>query len=41
MHQTQGHPSTLKKTLIALVAQIDHNTVRVGELNSPLSSMDR
>jgi exonuclease III len=42
MHQTQGHPSTLKKkTLMALRAQIDANTAIVGDLNTPLSPIDR
>jgi hypothetical protein len=41
MHQTQGHPSTLKKTLMALRAQIDTTTIIVGDLNNPLSPIDR
>jgi hypothetical protein len=41
MHQTQGNPSTFKKTLMALKALIDTNTVIVGDLNTPLSSRDR
>jgi hypothetical protein len=36
MHQTQGHPSTLNK-LMALIAQIDDNTVIMGKLNTALS----
>jgi exonuclease III len=32
---------TLKKNLMALKAQIDANTVIVGDLNTPLSSIDR
>jgi exonuclease III len=36
MHQTQGHPSALK-TPVALRAQIDTNTVIVGNPNTPLS----
>jgi hypothetical protein len=45
MQQTQGHPLTLKKnkqtTLMALKSQIDANIVIVGDLNSPLSPIDR
>jgi hypothetical protein len=43
MHQTQGCPSTLKKkqTLMALRALIDTNTGIVGDLNTPLSEIDR
>jgi exonuclease III len=42
MHQTQVHPSILKKkTLMALRAQINTNTVIVGDLNTPLSPIDR
>jgi hypothetical protein len=41
MHQTQGQQSTLKKTLMALTAQIDPNTVIVVDLNTPLSPIDR
>jgi hypothetical protein len=43
MHQTQGHPPTLKKKkpLMALRAQIDPNTVIVGDLNTPLLPIDR
>jgi hypothetical protein len=40
MHQTQGHSSTSKKTLMALRAQIDLNTEIVGDLNTPLSPID-
>jgi exonuclease III len=32
---------TIKKNLMALKAQIDANTVIVGDLNTPLSSIDR
>jgi hypothetical protein len=41
MHQTQGHPSTLKNTLMDIRAQIDINRVIVGDLNTPLSPIDR
>jgi hypothetical protein len=42
MHQTQGHPSTLKKKISnGLRAQIDTNTVIVGDLNTLLSPIDR
>jgi hypothetical protein len=46
MHQTQGNPSTLKKKkkkkpLMVLRAQIDTNTMIVGDLNTPLSPIDR
>jgi hypothetical protein len=45
MHQTQGHPSTKKKkkkkTLMALRAQIDTNTVIMGEMNTPQSPIDK
>jgi hypothetical protein len=50
MNQAQGYPSklktattttTTKKTLMALRAQRDSNTVIVGELNTPLSPIDR
>jgi hypothetical protein len=41
MHQIQGHPSALKNTLRALRAQIYANTVRVGDLNTPLSPVDQ
>jgi hypothetical protein len=40
MHQTQG-PIYIKKTLMPLTAQIDANTVIVGDLNIPLSPIDR
>jgi exonuclease III len=38
MHQTQGHPSTLKKkeTLMSLRAQLDPSTMIVGDLSTPL-----
>jgi hypothetical protein len=48
MHQTHGPLTTLKtkqnKTknpLISLRAQIDPNSVIVGDLNTPLSPLDR
>jgi sugar/nucleoside kinase (ribokinase family) len=42
MHQIQEHPYTLKKkTLMALREQRDTNTVVVGDLNTPLSLVDR
>jgi exonuclease III len=41
MHQTQGHPSTLIRTLMALRTQTDTNTVIVGDLNTLLSPIDR
>jgi hypothetical protein len=40
--QIQEHPATLKnKTLMALRAQVDPNTVRVGDLNTPLLPIHR
>jgi hypothetical protein len=45
MHQTQGHPSIFKKkkkkTLKVLREQIDPYSVIVGDLNTPLSPIDR
>jgi hypothetical protein len=41
MNHTQGHPSTFKKSLIALRAQIHPNTVTVREVNTSLSPIDR
>jgi hypothetical protein len=42
MHQTQRHPFILKKkTLMALRAQTDTNTVTVWDLSIPLSPIDR
>jgi hypothetical protein len=41
MHQTQGYPSTLKKkNANGPKAQIDTNTVIVGDLNTPLSPLN-
>jgi exonuclease III len=43
VHQAQGQQSAFKKkkTLMALRAQVDCNTVRVGDLNTSLSSIYR
>jgi exonuclease III len=41
MHQTQGNTSTLRKTIMALRAQMHPNTVIVGDLNNSLSPIDR
>jgi hypothetical protein len=42
MHQTQGHPPTLKKkAVMALRGYIDTNTLTVGDLNIPLPGIDR
>jgi hypothetical protein len=42
MLQTQGHPTMLKKkTLMAERAQIDPDTMIVGDLNKTLSPIDR
>jgi hypothetical protein len=40
VHQTQEHPKT-KQTIMDLRAQIDPNTVIVGDLNTPLSPINR
>jgi hypothetical protein len=41
MHQTQGPPSNLKNTLLTLRAQVDPNTMIVGELNILLPPVDK
>jgi exonuclease III len=41
MNQTQGHISTLQRTLMDLRAKIEPKTVIVGDLNILLSLIDR
>jgi hypothetical protein len=37
----QGHPHSLKETLVKLKAHIAPHTIIVGDFNTPLSSLGR
>ena len=36
-----GAPKYIQQTLIDIKGEIDGNTIRIGDFNSPLTSMDR
>ena len=36
-----GAPQYIRKMLTAIKGEIDSNTIRVGDINTPLSPMDR